>query len=457
MHPIVALATPPGTSAIAVIRLSGEGVIDLVDSIFKGKRLAKQVSHSLHFGSVMAGDEVVDEVVVSLFRGPHSYNGEDTVEISSHGSPFVVQKIMQTCINAGARLAEPGEFTRRAFLHGKLDLSQAEAVADIIASENESQHRLAIKQMRGGYSDIIESLRQELIDFAALLELELDFSEEDVEFADRKKFLDLIQQMLTVIEQMICSFQLGNVIKQGIPIAIVGKPNVGKSTLLNALLREEKAIVSELAGTTRDFIEDTLQIHGIQYRFIDTAGIRETTDLLESKGIERSFEKIRQAEIILYMADIQESVDTIISDFQSFSFLPEQKVIILLNKSDIGDSNAQQSDSKEVVATLSGRRTLEISAREKRNMDTLISVIEAVSSEQTKRFDFIVSNARHLEAFQQAKASLLLVQKGLQEKMSGDFISIDVRTALYALGTITGKISSEDVLSSVFGRFCIGK
>jgi tRNA modification GTPase len=336
-------------------------------------------------------------------------------------------------------------------------LSQAEAVADIIASENESQHRLAIKQMRGGYSDIIESLRQELIDFAALLELELDFSEEDVEFADRKKFLDLIQQMLTVIEQMIRSFQFGNVIKQGIPIAIVGKPNVGKSTLLNALLREEKAIVSELAGTTRDFIEDTLQIHGIQYRFIDTAGIRETTDVLESKGIERSFEKIRQAEIILYMADIQESVDTIISDFQLFPFLPEQKVIILLNKSDIGNSSTQQSDSKAAVATLSGRTTIELSAREKRNIDTVISVIEAVSSEQTKSFDYIVSNARHLEAFQQAKASLLLVQKGLQEKMSGDFISIDVRTALYALGTITGKISSEDVLSSVFGRFCIGK
>lgn len=457
MHTIVALATAQGNSAIAIVRMSGEDAILIADKIFKGKKLGAQASHTIHFGKIMDGDDVVDEVVISLFKGPNSYNGEDTIEISCHGSPYIIKRVIETCTKAGAQLALPGEFTKRAFMNGKLDLSQAEAVADIIASENESQHKMALRQMRGGYSEKIKSLRQELIDFAALMELELDFSEEDVEFADRKKFLDLVSQSLQVIEKLIQSFQLGNVIKKGIPIAIIGKPNVGKSTLLNCLLNEEKAIVSEIAGTTRDFIEDSLQINGITYRFIDTAGIRETDDILEARGIERSYEKIKLADIVLYLADIHKPYQEIVEEFKSFHFEAHQKVIIVLTKSDDEAGLCNAYDIEEAVSTLCKRITLEISAKHHRNIDKLLSLIEKQAQTHDRGFDYIVSNARHLQAFQQAYESLLQVQKGLLEKVSGEFISIDIRTALQALGTITGQISSEDVLSSVFSRFCIGK
>ncbi|HOZ50635.1 MAG TPA: tRNA uridine-5-carboxymethylaminomethyl(34) synthesis GTPase MnmE [Chitinophagaceae bacterium] len=454
---IVALSTPQGTSGIAVIRLSGEDAFAIIDKVFVGKIISEQPSHTLHFGKIVDDEKLLDEVVISIFKNPHSYNGEDTVEISCHGSMFIIQKIISLLVQSGARIASPGEFTKRAFMNGKLDLSQAEAVADIIASENESQHKMAIQQMRGGYSEKISGLRQELIDFAALIELELDFSEEDIEFADRKKFYELVDQTLDILDHLIDSFQLGNVIKKGIPIAIVGKPNVGKSTLLNRLLNEEKAIVSEIAGTTRDFIEDTLQLKGMTYRFVDTAGIRETTDILESKGIERSYEKIKQAEIIFYLADITEPLDKIVDDFNSIEFTPDQKVIILLNKSDELDNFCNAYDIEEAIATLTRKTTLEISAKQNRNLDKLISILEDTVGTKHQSFDFIVSNARHLQAFQDAKNSLEQVKQGLNNRISGEFISIDIRAALHALGTVTGEISNEDVLSSVFSRFCIGK
>jgi tRNA modification GTPase len=454
---IIALATPQGTSGIAIIRMSGVKAFDIIDIFFTGKKINAQKTHTSHFGKIMDGNRMIDEVLISIFRNPHSYNGEDTVEIGCHGSPFIIECIINLAAKNGARIAHPGEFTKRAFMNGKLDLSQAEAVADIIASENESQHNIAIQQMRGGYSEKIKELRQELIDFAALIELELDFSEEDVEFADRTKFLALIDTSLVVIHNLIHSFRLGNVIKKGIPVAIVGKPNVGKSTLLNQLLNEEKAIVSEIAGTTRDFIEDTMQLNGITFRFIDTAGIRETMDMLEAKGIERSFQKIKEAEIVLYLVDITESVNDIVSNFQSMSFRPEQKVLILLNKADELSSLSHALEIEKAVATLTNKTTLECSAKQGRNIDKLLQHLQETTSSQYAAFDIIVSNARHMEAFQQAYQSLQLVRRGLEEKISGDFISIDIRSALQSLSSITGQISNEDILSAVFSRFCIGK
>jgi len=454
---IIALATPQGTSGIAIIRISGAKAFDITDIFFTGKKMNAQKTHTSHFGKIMDGNRMIDEVLISIFRNPHSYNGEDTVEIGCHGSPFIIECIINLAVKNGARIAQPGEFTKRAFMNGKLDLSQAEAVADIIASENESQHNIAMQQMRGGYSEKIKELRQELIDFAALMELELDFSEEDVEFADRTKFLALIDTSLVVIHNLIHSFRLGNVIKKGIPVAIVGKPNVGKSTLLNRLLNEEKAIVSEIAGTTRDFIEDTMQLNGITFRFIDTAGIRETMDMLEAKGIERSFQKIKEAEIVLYLVDITESVNDIVSNFQSMSFRPEQKVLILLNKADELSSWSSALEIEKAVATLTNKTTLECSAKQGRNIDKLLQHLQETTSSQYAAYDIIVSNARHMEAFQQAYQSLQLVRRGLEEKISGDFISIDIRSALQSLSSITGQISNEDILSAVFSRFCIGK
>jgi tRNA modification GTPase len=454
---IVALSTPHGQSAIAVIRVGGSEAIRIVDEIFVGKKLSLQHSHTIHFGKIMNYDEMIDEVVVTIYKNPHSFTGEDTIEISCHGSMYIVQRIIEMILQQGARLALPGEFTKRAFLHGKLDLSQAEAVADIIASENESQHRMAIAQMRGSYSQRIADLRQALIDFAALLELELDFSEEDLEFANREKFLMLVNHCIAVIGKLIQSFQLGNVMKHGIPVAIVGNPNVGKSTLLNQLLHEEKAIVSDIAGTTRDFIEDTLQINGVTYRFIDTAGLRETTDVLEVKGIERSYEKMKQASIIIYLADINVPYQQTIDDFNGMRFENHQQVIIVLNKSDSFSSQFNAFDIEEAIATITKKVTIGISAKEGRHVDKLVSLLENQFKEKNESHDLIVSNMRHLEAFKEAYHSLIAVNEGLTKKISAEFISIDVRLALQALGKITGQISNEDILSSVFSRFCIGK
>lgn len=454
---IVALATPPGVGAIGVVRLSGDQAIEIADIIFFGKKLSKQESHTLHFGLIKDKEVVIDEVLVSLFKNPHSFTGEDSIEISAHGSPYVLQQIITLCTQNGARLARAGEFTQRAFMNGKLDLSQAESVADIIAAESKGQHELAIKQMRGGYSEQIEELRQELIDFTALIELELDFSEEDVEFADREKFYALIHKTNAVIHSLIQSFQYGNVLKNGVPVAIVGEPNVGKSTLLNALLNEEKAIVSDIAGTTRDFIEDELTINGIAFRFIDTAGIRITEDVLESKGIERSFQKLKDASIVLYLADINKPHREIAQDVKNIEFSAEQDVIVLLNKSDQFESNCSAYDVEEAVSVLTNYTALEMSAATKRNLDKLKTLLVDTIENRKIQTDIQVSNARHLNALQIAQESLQKVESGLKHNVSGEFISIDARIALDALGSITGKITNEDVLSSVFSRFCIGK
>lgn len=454
---IVSLATAPGHGALAIIRLSGSEAISITESFFSKKKLASQKSHSLHFGTIQKESQLIDEVLISIFKSPHSFTGENTVEIACHGSPFIIEQIIQLALQNGAILAKPGEFTQRAFFNGKLDLSQAEAVADIIASENESQHKIAFQQMRGGYSEKIKSLRQELIDFAALMELELDFSEEDVEFADREKFLKLVRQTRSSIQELVQSFQLGNVIKKGIPIAIVGKPNVGKSTLLNALLKEEKAIVSSIAGTTRDFIEDTITIKGTMYRFVDTAGIRQATDEIEAMGIERSFEKMKQASLILYLHDIRLNHLEIVEDFQKMNFDKTQKVIIVLTKSDTIENYCSAYDIEEAVSTLTHRPTLEIAAKSNRNIEKLLQWIEKEIHVEMKQGDYIVSNTRHKEALQNADKNLALVQNGLEEKLSGEFISIDMRAALQELGSITGQITNEDILSSIFSRFCIGK
>lgn len=456
---IVALSTPPGQSALAVIRMTGNQAIAIADHLFSSKSILEAESHRLYFGKIKDEDRVLDEVVIGLFRAPASYTGEDIIEITCHGSTYIIQEIITLCIKRGARMARAGEFSQRAFYNGKLDLSQTEAVADLIASENSSQHQVAMMQMRGGYSDLIKNLRQELIDFAALLELELDFSEEDIEFANRDKLVALLKKARTEIQQLINSFTWGNVIKKGIPVAIVGKPNAGKSTLLNALLNEEKAIVSDIPGTTRDFIEDTLHYQGITLRFIDTAGIRETNDVLENLGIERSYEKMKQASLVLAVLDINDNLHDLVQEVQALPLEKEQQVILVLNKSDSFSNLCNAYDVEEALATLTHKPTLEISAKQHRNIDKLLQQIASMMEFDMKRLggDLIVSNARHWEALREADVYLKKVQDGLHQKISGEFISIDMRAALQALGSITGQVSNEDVLSSVFSRFCIGK
>jgi tRNA modification GTPase TrmE len=458
MHDIiVALATPPGTSALAVIRLSGQDVLSVIQPIFSNKKIKHLQGNSTLYGRLIDGKQIIDEVVISLYHAPRSYTGEDMIEISCHGSMYIVQRIIELLMRQGARLATPGEFTKRAFMNGKLDLSQADAVADIIAAENESQLQMALKQMRGGYSETIEQLRTELIDVAALLELELDFSEEDVEFADRAHFISLVEKLLEHIGTLIQSFQWGNVVKKGIPVAIVGKPNAGKSTLLNALLNEEKAIVSEIAGTTRDVIEDCIQIDGILYRFIDTAGIRDTTDALEYMGIERTFEKIKQADIVLFLSTVQEDFRSICLDFKHIKLSAHQHAIIVLNKLDMASNQCDVYDTEEAVSTLTHTPVVTISAKEKEGIHTLLDKLKKITQQRKVTSEVVVSNIRHVEAFQKAYSALTDARGGLIEKRSGELIAIDIRVALQALGSITGAISSEDVLSSVFSRFCIGK
>jgi len=440
--------------------LSGEQAFVIIDAIFEGKKkIADVKSHTLHFGKIINEQkEIIDEVVVSIYKNPHSYTGEDVVEISCHGSKFIIQKIMELCQQKGAKSAKPGEFTQRAFLNGKLDLSQAESVADIIAAENKVQHEMAFNQMRGGYSAIIEGLRNELIEFAALIELELDFSEEDVEFADREKFSLLITKIKTTVTHLIQSFELGNVLKNGIPVAIVGEPNVGKSTLLNVLLKEEKAIVSDIAGTTRDFIEDTLIIDGVQFRFIDTAGMRATEDTLEAIGIERSYQKLKSAKIVLYLADIQKKYQDIVEDFKLLEINEGQKVIILLNKFD-KMSSGNAFEIVEAIETLTQQKTIVISAAENKNIDKLQTELLKIVQHEKLNFDgIIVTNARHINALKDTLIHLNQIEQGLNQHISGDFLSIDIRMALQSLGEITGTVELDrDILGTIFGKFCIGK
>ena len=463
---ICAVSTPPGIGAIAVIRLSGEQAIDICDTIFHSsqqhKQLSSQKANTIHYGKITENGEVIDEVMVSLFRSPHSYTGEDSAEISCHGSVHIQEKIMQLLIKHGARTAEPGEFTMRAFLNGKMDLSQAEAVADLIASTSEASRQVAMNQLRGGFSGEIKKLRKQLIDFISLVELELDFSEEDVEFADRSQLKKLVDKILSLIKKLLDSYELGNVIKNGIPVAIAGEPNVGKSTLLNILLNEDKAIVSEIAGTTRDVIEDVININGIQFRFIDTAGLRDTTDKIETLGIERTHSKIEQSAIVLILIDAANNPDAIKAniDKRKLKFTDKHKIIIVVNKTDtIPKEELEAKFIKNSFNIISEEEKLVfISAKQQQGIEKLVdALLETVHYSSLSRHETIVTNTRHFEALGHAFSALERAKEGLETGISGDFLSQDVRQALHYLGEITGEISTDEVLGNIFAKFCIGK
>lgn len=455
---ICALATASGRGAIAVIRVSGPDAIALCDPLFqskkKGKRLLDVESHTVHLGTFMDAQQLIDEVLITVFKGPHSYTGENVVEISCHGSTFIQQQIIQLLIREGCRTAEPGEFTFRAFMNGKMDLSQAEAVADLISSTNEKSHHLALSQMRGGFSNEIQMLRQELIKFASLIELELDFSTEDVEFADRSQLENLLNRLKQVLRRLIDSFALGNVLKNGIPVAIVGAPNVGKSTLLNVLLNEERAIVSDIAGTTRDTVEDEIVMEGIRFRFIDTAGIRDTQDTIESIGIEKTFEKIHEAKVVLYLFDAATAnLREVEEDVKKLENITEGKqLIVLANKIDQGDVSQIEQDFASLP------NILFISAKQKEKVQSLKQLLtEKVHQGLLSNEDVVVSNSRHYEALSKALENIVQVQEGLDSGISGDLLAMDIRQALFHLGEITGEITTDDLLDSIFRDFCIGK
>ena len=461
---IVALATPPGAGAIAVIRVSGKEAIPIVSKIFhakSGKNLKAQKSHTLHLGYIMDGDRTLDEVLVSLFKGSNSYTGEPTVEISCHGSPYIQQEIIQLLLRSKCRMAEGGEFTFRAFVNGKLDLSQAEAVADLIASESEASHQIAMQQMRGGFSNEIHKLREELINFASLIELELDFAEEDVEFANRDEFKALIDKIIKVLKYLIDSFSVGNVIKNGIPVTIVGEPNVGKSTLLNTLLNEDRAIVSDIAGTTRDTIEDEIIINGISFRFIDTAGIRDTKDVIESIGIQKTFEKIDQAKLVIYLLNAQKVTSSEINLTSEIEKIknkyPQKSIIISLNKID-------QLTSEEVALLEQKRSALKdipillLSAKSNEGVEALKThLLSTINTTALHNQQTIVTNSRHYDALLKALEEIQNVRYGLDNQVSGDLLAVDIRETLYHFGKITGEITSDDLLTNIFSNFCIGK
>lgn len=448
---IIALATPPGVGAIAVIRLSGPSAIDRIDQVFHGKNLADQDSHTLHFGTLRQEGKIIDEVLVSIFKAPRSYTKENVVEISCHGSPYIVKEIIKVMLSVGVRLAKPGEFTQRAFLNGQLDLAQAEAVADLINSDSAASHEAAMNQMRGGFSAQVKQLREELIHFASMIELELDFGEEDVEFADRAALEKLINDLLKVIKALVSSFDLGNVIKNGVPTVIAGKPNAGKSTLLNALLNEEKAIVSDIAGTTRDFIEDEINIGGVTFRFIDTAGLRETTDKIEAIGVERTQEQMKKASLIIYMIDLAR--DTVVELHRDINKLENLGIpfIVVGNKID-----QAQEDLKAQVERING--SVLISADQKQNLEALKArVLEIVHLDNFKTGDTIVTNIRHYDNLLKTQNALQDVLNGLDNNITGDFLAMDIRQALHYLGEITGEITTDDLLANIFSKFCIGK
>lgn len=447
---IVALATAQGIAAIAVIRVSGKQAFNIINEIFPSKDLLQQPSHTIHVGLLKHGNEVLDEVVVSLFKGPRSYTGEDVVEISCHGSPFIQEKIIQAILTKGARLAKPGEYTLRAFLNGKMDLTQAEAVADLIASNTEASRKTALQNIRGGFSDELKDLREQLIKFSALIELELDFSQEDVEFADRTQLRQLIETLETVIIKLLRSFTLGNVIKNGVQAAIIGKPNAGKSTLLNTLLNENRAIVSDIAGTTRDTIEEVLNISGVLFRLIDTAGIRQhTTDVIESIGVERSLAKMQSADIVLYIFDVNETSKEQL--LQIIKELGAVNHILIGNKADIQDTEILEKK-------FDGIDVLFISAREAKGIDDLTKqLLQRAVSGEINTEDTIVTNARHFEALQKLHTTLQEVRSGMEQSIPGDLLAIDIRQCLHYLGEITGEITNDDQLDFIFSKFCIGK
>lgn len=458
---ICAISTSPGTGAIALVRLSGPKAVSIAEKSFvslAGKQLSDILPNKAHYGQFIHDGDIIDEVVVTTFRAPHSYTGEDTVEISCHGSLFIQQKIVEILIDRGARLAKPGEFTQRAFLNGKMDLSQAEAVADLIASSNTASHRLAIKQMRGGFSAEIEKLRKQLLHFSAMVELELDFAEEDVEFADRRELKKLAEKTEALINKLKNSFKLGNAIKNGIPVAIIGETNVGKSTLLNALLNEDKAIVSDIHGTTRDIIEDVVNIHGTAFRFFDTAGLRETKDHIESLGIERTYHKLSEATVVLLVVDTQNPFSLILNRIDKIRkrITHGQQLIIVANKTDIG--NEETKMQLKHINLKENERLIFIVAKEKENLDGLIEMMSCiVNTDDLYKEDVIVTNVRHYEVLKNAHESILRVLRSLDTGITGDFLSQDIRECLHHLGEITGEITTDEILGHIFKNFCIGK
>ncbi len=506
---IIALATPSGIGAIGVIRLSGPDAISLVNEVFGGKDLSIQHSHTIHFGTIKDGKQVLDEVLVSIFIGPRSYTRENVVEISTHGSAFIIESIIKLLIRKGARPANPGEFTLRAFLNGQLDLSQAEAVADLIASNSQASHQVAMQQMRGGFSSELQHLRDQLIHFASMIELELDFGEEDVEFANRDDLKGLIYQIQRILHRLIQSFEQGNVMKNGVPVVIAGKPNVGKSTLLNALLNEERAIVSEIAGTTRDTVEDHMIIGGINFRFIDTAGIRDTEDIIEAKGVERTHAKIKEAKLIIYLVDPEQDVDEIVEqmkyidslgipfltvvnkkDLANADFLERLESEVGGQKSEAGslksDVGSQKSEAGSLKSDVGSQKSeagimydddqtsdlipptpflrphssdlIFISARNKEGIDLLKQeILRKVNLHSINTDDVLVSNIRHLEALQKTEESLNRVLQNIDQPITSDFLASDIKQALYYLGEITGQVTTDDLLETIFSKFCIGK
>jgi tRNA modification GTPase len=506
---IIALATPSGIGAIGVLRLSGPDAISLVNEVFGGKDLSIQHSHTIHFGTIKDGKQVLDEVLVSIFIGPKSYTRENVVEISTHGSAFIIESIIKLLIRKGARPANPGEFTLRAFLNGQLDLSQAEAVADLIASNSQASHQVAMQQMRGGFSGELQHLRDQLIHFASMIELELDFGEEDVEFANRDDLKGLIYQIQRILHRLIQSFEQGNVMKNGVPVVIAGKPNVGKSTLLNALLNEERAIVSEIAGTTRDTVEDHMIIGGINFRFIDTAGIRDTEDIIEAKGVERTHEKIKQSKLIIYLVDPEQDVEEILEqmkyleslgipfltvvnkeDLANADFRERLESEVGSQKSEVGGQMSEVGSQKSEVGSqkseVRGRNDddhtsdlvphtsdlvpqtsvfrpqtpdlIFISARNNEGIEELKSeILLKVNLHAINTDDVLVSNIRHLEALQKTEESLKRVLQNIDQPITSDFLASDIKQALYYLGEITGQVTTDDLLETIFSKFCIGK
>ncbi|MBT6014199.1 MAG: tRNA uridine-5-carboxymethylaminomethyl(34) synthesis GTPase MnmE [Flavobacteriales bacterium] len=441
---ICAITTGGGMSAIAIVRISGSKAIEITNTVFS-KEISESKTHTLHFGDFTHKKEVVDEILVSIFRGSKSFTGEESVEISCHGSVYIQNKIIQILIKNGCRLATAGEFSMRAFKNGKLDLTQAESVADLIESESEAAHKTALNQLKGGVSGKLKELRSQLIDFASLIELELDFSEEDVEFADREKFNDLLKNIKSELEKLIQSFKLGNSIKNGIPVTILGAPNVGKSTLLNCLLNEDKAIVSDIAGTTRDAIEDTLIIEGYNFRFIDTAGIRKTTDTIENLGIEKTLEKANKSEIILFTIDASQELESQIMELNKVRKDNREKILVIVNKIDVSDI-----DLKEDYIAISAKNGEGISALQNK-------LLNFINTEKISENDSIVSNLRHYEQLQLTLHEINSIINGMQNNISGDLLSINIRQALFHLGSITGEVTTDDLLGNIFGKFCIGK
>ena len=448
---IAAIATAPGVGALGIIRVSGNEAITKINQLFPKKNLAKVKPYTLHFGPLQHNGFLLDEVLVSIFHNPKSYTGEDLVEISCHGSPFILQKVMETLVEIGLRPAEPGEFTLRAFMNGKLDLAQAEAVSDLICSESESAHKAALEQMRGGFSQKIRELRGQLLQFASLIELELDFAEEDVEFANRDSLKKLLFSIYAEVEKLLQSFKLGNVMKAGVKVVIAGRPNAGKSTLLNALLNEERAIVSDIPGTTRDTIEDTISIEGIQFRFIDTAGIRATEDFLENIGIERTMEKLREAHLILYLFDVNEISSTELDE--DLRKLPQDKYILQIGNKIDRDENESYKSRYHI-----SQDNLFISSKENLYIDSLKNaLVKSLHLPDIQIHDTVVTNIRHVHALQNVLQSIENIQNGIEMGITTDLIASDIRHALHYMGEITGEITNDEILGNIFSKFCIGK